>query len=203
MASASATAVEALEDLLRYFRLTQTSMNLTINKGPREIELAASAPREFSDIGAQVFEWGTAVLISTLRYLTKETVNPSLVSFTHYRSVGVTEFADFFRCDVRFGQGRDFMTIPDPLDTEIRSADPYLATVLSTICDDAVSKQRDVAVFDLRGRAEGIIVELLPHRTATSENVAKELALSTRTFARVSPKKARIFLTCWTNSGAL
>lgn len=183
--SASATAIEACEDLFRYFRLVQTSMNLTIKNDGREIILEAGSSMELREIGGQILEWGSAVLVSTLRYLTNAEINPGLVSFTHNRSADVEEFERFFGCEVRFGQSRHVMAIPaGSLDLPINSSDPYLLKVLRTVCDDALARRGGDATSALRERAEKVMAEMLPHGKATSANVAKELALSTRTFAR-------------------
>jgi AraC-like DNA-binding protein len=100
------------------------------------------------------------------------------------RSPGFSEFERFCGCPVEFGGSSDQLVLSNqslavPLITE----DMHLLDVLRPICDEA-AKQRETAPGSIRALVENEAQKLLPHGRAQRHNVAKKLAMSTRTLAR-------------------
>lgn len=182
--STSASAFEALENLQRYCRLMKSPIRWELEAGASQINLAASGPVLFSEIGAPIFEWGTANIVSALRYLTDNRVNPDKISFAHHRSEAVDEFEAFFKCEVLFGQSRRVLAFPSPLDCPIKSSDPYLLSIMRKVCEETLSKRRNSAQSPLCEKIEKLLIEFLPQGKATADAVARELAMSPRTLSR-------------------
>lgn len=182
--NASSTVYDAIENLFRYIKLVQFSP-AKITGNSAGILIKIETPSELEEVGNHLSEWNTAILISALRHLTRNSADPSLVTFTHPRSTAVDEFKKFFNCDVRFGQPHKVIEIPaQTLALPIDTSDPYLLRVMKAVCDEALANRDSPKHSPLRARVEKVTTELLPHGKATSSNVAKVLALSTRTFAR-------------------
>ena len=72
---------------------------------------------------------------------------------------------------------------PQSLAAPLITEDVYLLDALRPICDEA-AKQRETAAGSLRAAVENEAQKLLPHGQAHRHNVAKRLAMSTRTLAR-------------------
>ena len=72
---------------------------------------------------------------------------------------------------------------PQSLAAPLITEDVHLLDALRPICDEA-AKQRETATGSLRASVENEAQKLLPHGKAQRQNVAKRLAMSTRTLAR-------------------
>jgi AraC-like DNA-binding protein len=182
--AASATALDAIRNLVRYNRTVNSAEAISLEETARQVVIERNAVAGLKGFERHIVEWDDAVLIATLRDLTGVHIVPLSAAFDHQRTLSVDEFAKFFGCAVRFGANRHRLVFPrNVLDAPIRTADPYLLKLLKKFCEEALHR-RGAPSTPTRAKAEKALVELLPHGKATVGTVAKALAMSSRTLAR-------------------
>jgi len=130
----------------------------------------------------QIEFWITA-LIRTCRQLSGFRVVPERVRLVHHRTTG-TELTEIFGDNIEFGAPVDDVVFPASIrNARIVSADPYLNNLLVSYCEEALGhRKRRPGSF--QSTVENTIAPLLPHGKATAADVARQLGLSQRTFAR-------------------
>ena len=130
----------------------------------------------------QIEFWMTA-FVRLCRHLTGMRLLPSRVRFVHYRPQS-PEFAEFFGDDVEFGASSDEIVFPIGVrQTPVVGADPYLNDLLLSQCEEALSRKGKTRE-SFRTRVENAIAPLLPHGHARADEIARQLGMSPRTFAR-------------------
>jgi len=184
VASAAKDLGEAIELFARYLRIVNEAVRvkLTRQNGDLAVELhLVGVPRFRAGHNA---EFGVAVIVKSLREITGRTVHPTKITFVHMRSSGFREFERFCGCPVEFGGSSDELVFSNQsLATPLITEDVHLLDALRPICDEA-AQQRETAPGTLRALVENEAQKLLPHGRAQRHNVAKKLAMSTRTLAR-------------------
>ena len=184
VASAAKDLGDAIELFARYLRIVNEAVRVKLTRRNSDFVV------EFHFVGVPRFgawqntEFGIAVIVKSLREVTGRNVHPTKITFVHTRSSGFPEFERFCGCPVEFGGSSDRLVFSNrslalPLITE----DIHLLETLRPICDEA-AKQRETAPGTLRALVENEAQKLLPHGKARRHNVAKNLAMSTRTLAR-------------------
>jgi len=139
----------------------------------------------------QIEFWMTAT-VRMCRQLTGLRMLPNHVRFAHHRSTS-PELAEIFGDTIEFGSAVDEIVFSSSLrNAPIVSADPYLNRLLISYCEDAIS-HRVAKRSSFRSRVENAIAPLLPHGKATAEEVARQLGVSPRTFARRLSSEGRNF----------
>jgi AraC-like DNA-binding protein len=184
VASAAKDLGEAIVLFARYLRIVNEAVRIKLTRQDSDLVVEVclvGVPRFRAGHNA---EFGIAVLVKSLREITGRNVHPTKITFIHMRSSGFPEFERFCGCPVEFGGSSDQLVLSNqslavPLITE----DMHLLDVLRPICDEA-AKQRETAAGSIRALVENEAQKLLPHGRAQRHNVAKKLAMSTRTLAR-------------------
>jgi AraC-like DNA-binding protein len=184
VASAAKDLGEAIELFARYLRIVNEAVRvkLTRRNGDLVIELhLVGVPRFRAGHNA---ECGIAVIVKSLREITGRNVHPTKITFVHMRSSGFPEFERFCGCPVEFGGSSDELVFSSQsLAVPLMTEDTHLLDALRPICDEA-AQQRETAPGSVRALVESEVQKLLPHGRAQRHNVAKKLAMSTRTLAR-------------------
>ena len=130
----------------------------------------------------QIEFWITA-LVRTCRQLTGSRVVPERVRLVHHRTAGA-ELAEIFGDNIEFGASADDVIFPVSIrNSHVVSADPYLNNLLTSYCEEALA-HRKKGRGSFQSAVENTIAPLLPHGKATAADVARQLGLSQRTFAR-------------------
>ncbi|MGO9357332.1 MAG: AraC family transcriptional regulator ligand-binding domain-containing protein [Xanthobacteraceae bacterium] len=182
--AASETAHEALANLTRYMRIVNSAESFSIEQAASQVTIEGKPTPGIEGFGRHMFEYEDAVLIAALRALTGTQMAPVLMEFDHHRTSSIDEFERFFGCPVRFGSSSHRLTFSaKSLEAPFRTADPYLLKFIRTFCEEALQRRRTSST-PLRAQAEEAVAELLPKGQAKVGNVAKALAMSTRTFNR-------------------
>jgi AraC-like DNA-binding protein len=184
VASAAKDVGEAIELFARYLRIVNEAVRVKLTRQNSElaVELHVVGVPRFR--AGQNAEFGVAVIVKSLREITGRNIHPTKITFVHMRSSGFPEFDRFCGCPVEFGGSSDELIFSNqslavPLITE----DMHLLDTLQPICDEA-ARQRETTPGTLRALVENEAQKLLPHGRAQRRNVAKKLAMSTRTLAR-------------------
>jgi AraC-like DNA-binding protein len=129
-------------------------------------------------------EFFMTTVIRLCRQLTGHQLRPQGVTLTHLRTNVSDEIKKYFGRSVVFGGTVDRVAFANVLrHMPVRSADPYLNTLLLKYCDEA-RRDRASKSSPLRMSVENVIVPLLPHEKINSSKIAGILGLSRRTLAR-------------------
>jgi len=127
--------------------------------------------------------WVTAIL-RICRHLTGRHLVPDRVTFTHSRRSTVPEMVEFFGTQIEFDAKRDEIAFgAERGSLPIVSADPYLNKILIAYCEEALA-QRKKQAGSFQADVENAIVPVLPHGKAKAHEIARQLHMSRRTFAR-------------------
>jgi AraC-like DNA-binding protein len=131
----------------------------------------------------QIEFWLTSI-IRICRQLTGLHLLPSRVRLIHVRKRRCPEFAEFFGNDVQFGAATDEIAFEANVgDLPVVSADPYLNQLLVAYCEETIAK-RVGSRPSFRSNVENAVVPLLPHGKAVASEIARQLGVGQRTFAR-------------------
>jgi AraC-like DNA-binding protein len=94
------------------------------------------------------------------------------------------EFAKFFGDNIEFNAAADEMTFSKNIrQFSVVGADPHLNKLLISYCEEAIA-HRPKARGSFRSRVETAVAPLLPHGKAQASEIARQLGVSQRTFAR-------------------
>jgi AraC-like DNA-binding protein len=180
--ASSETLIDAMQRAVRYSTIVNEGVSQTCIDG-KHIGLA------FHYVGVsrhpdrhQIEFWITA-LVRTCRQLAGFRVVPERVRMTHHRTTGA-ELTEIFGDNIEFGAPVDDVIFPASIrNARVVSADPYLNNLLVSFCEEALGhRKRRPGSF--QSTVENTIAPLLPHGKATAADVARQLGLSQRTFAR-------------------
>ena len=189
----SPTVKHALKNLSRYRHVMSDALEINVDeldsKGTVRWWRRGLAPARCR----QYMEFGTTNLIRGLRAVTGRKVRPVRVTFAHARNARIREFERFFGCPVEFGRRANLIELSQTdLDVPIIDADKRLLDVLPGYCTEVLAKHRKRRP-SLIETVERLIVDRLSSDEARIDIVAKELAVSRRTFSRALAKLGTSF----------
>jgi AraC-like DNA-binding protein len=184
VASAAKDLGEAMALFARYCRIVNEGVRIKLTRQNNDlvVELCIVGVPRF--LAGQNAEFGIAVIVKGLREITGRNIHPTKITFVHTRNSDFPEFQRFCGCPVEFGGSSDELVFSNQsLSVPLITEDMHLLDALRPICDEA-AKQRETAPGSLRASVENEAQKLLPHGRAQRHNVARNLAMSTRTLAR-------------------
>jgi AraC-like DNA-binding protein len=181
--ASSGTFLEALQRGVRYTAIINEGMRPTCTVG-KEIRLAYHYVGISRHLDRHQIEFRMAALVRLFRQLTRTRLQPIRVRFTHHRNEVPADFAEVFGRNVEFSAAVDEITFKKKDgQLPLTSADPYLSGVLLDHCEQMLSRRRG-SQPTFHSRVENAVGPLLPRGKAQAGNVARELGVSSRTFAR-------------------
>jgi len=184
VASAAKDLGEAIALLARYCRIINEAIRVQMTRRSSDLLIEVHVVGVARFLAAQNAELAIAVILKSLRVITGRNVHPTKITLVHMRNSDFREFERFCGCPVEFGGSSDQLVFSnESLAVPLITEDMHLLDILRPICDEA-AKQRETAPGTLRALVETEAQKLLPHGRAQRHNVAKKLAMSTRTLAR-------------------
>jgi len=181
--ASSDTLEGALQRLARYSSMTNESLSLEYIAS-RDVRITLGYVGVARHLDRHQIEFCLAILIRLCRQLSGRRLVAKHVRLAHLRGSTPAEFTAFFNCDVKFGAAVDEVTFASTIKhIPVVSADPYLNKLLVANCEDAISR-RPKYRGQYRSDIENAIAPLLPHGRARVGDIARQLGLSRRTFAR-------------------
>jgi AraC-like DNA-binding protein len=184
VASAGKDLGEAMALFARYCRIVNEAVRVKLTRQDSELVTEISLVGVPRFRAAQNAEFGITVMVKSVREMTGRNIRPTKISFGHMRNSAFSEFERFCGCPVEFGGSGDQLVFSnESLAVPLITEDEHLLDTLRPICDEA-AKQRETAPESLRALVENEAQRLLPHGKARKPNVAKRLAMSTRTLSR-------------------
>src|SRR5215467_550712 len=181
--ASSRTLGDALQRLARYSAIHNEGVHITCRRG---VDLGMSF--EYVGVSRSLdrhqIEFFFTGLVRLCRQLTGRHLLPSRIRLVHRRAELPSELRAMFGCEIEFGSDVDEVTYPGPAgQLPVASSDPYLNSLLTKYCDEALSRRRaKSSVWQLR--AENAIAPLLPHGQARIAEVSQRLGVSPRTLGR-------------------
>ena len=181
--ASSQTIAEALSKAERYSRITNEGISLRFRaKNETAITLRYVDVERRSD-RQQIKFWLTSI-VRLNRVLTNRRLVPSRVRVAHHRAATPAEVRSFLGCEIEYGSDVDEVAFPEAVRLmPVVSADHHLNELLVTYCEEALAHRRPGSVT-LRSSVENAIAPVLPHGKARAEEIARQLGMSQRTFAR-------------------
>src|SRR4029078_5735564 len=180
--ASSEVLIDALQRAVRYSTIVNESVSQTCidSKG---IGLSFDYVGVSRHPDRHQIEFWIPALIRTCRQLTGFRVVPERIRLVHHRTTKA-ELAEIFCDHNECGASVDDVVFPASMrNAHVVSADPYLNNLLISYCEDTLA-HRTVKRGAFQSAVENAIAPLLPHGKATAADVARQLGLSQRTFAR-------------------
>jgi len=181
--ASSKTLGDALQRLARYSRIHNEGVHITYRDG-KDITLTFEYVGVSRLSDRHQMEFFVATVLRICRHLCGRALCPRSVSLKHRRTELPAALTRFFGCAVRFGSHNDRIAYPSAASRlPVVNSDSYLNSLMVDYCEQALSKRR------LRGggwrvKVENAIAPLLPHGSASVQEVAQRLGVSPRTLAR-------------------
>src|SRR5580704_4097768 len=184
VASAAKDLGEAIELFARYCRIVNEAIRVQLTQRSDDlvVELRLVGVPRFH--AAQNTEFAIAVIMNGLREIAGPYVHPTKITLAHVLNSDFAEFERFCGCPVEFGGSSDQLVFSnESLAAPLLTEDEHLLNALRPICDEA-AKVRETSPGSVRALVENEAQKLLPNGRARRRDVAKKLAMSTRTLAR-------------------
>jgi AraC-like DNA-binding protein len=180
--ASSEILIDALQRGVRYSTIVNEGVSQTCIDG-KNIGLSFDYVGVSRHPDRHQIEFWITVLIRICRQLTGFRITPERVRLVHHRTAKA-DLAEIFGDNIEFGATVDDVVFPASIrNSRIVSSDPYLNNLLISYCEEALAhRKRRRGSF--QSAVENAIAPLLPHGKATAADVARQLGLSQRTFAR-------------------
>jgi AraC-like DNA-binding protein len=180
--ASSKTLIEALQRAARYSSINNEGILQRCIDG-KSVGMSIHYVGVSRHLDQHQIEFWMTALLRTCRQLTGLRLRPERVRLTHRRPPN-TEFFEFFGDNVEFGATADDIMFSNSIrQSPVVGADPYLNNLLISYCEEAISRRpRKSGPF--QASVENAVVPLLPHGKARASEIASQLGLSERTFAR-------------------
>jgi len=132
-----------------------------------------------------------ALILSILRVNYQQSFAPVSVSFKHNNRVCLKRYSAFFRSPVIFNAPTSSLTLSlDIADQNLLSGNKELAALNDQIMNQYLS---DLDNSSLSKKVQSVIIEHLPSGNVTVENVAEQLAVSSRSLQRQLREEGQSF----------
>jgi AraC-like DNA-binding protein len=181
---ASGTMEQGFRNAIRYGAMNDTGARyalVTEGDGVRfEIESEDAQLR----VSRHASEFKMAFIVAGMRRWIDEGFRPVGLRFAHLRVSSCREVERFFGCPVEFGCAcTEMLLSPEQLALPVQGADPYLLSVLTRHADELMAA-RGPRQAAFRAKVERLALAALPRRVPTAGELAAELGVGERTFAR-------------------
>jgi AraC-like DNA-binding protein len=182
--ASSARLADGLLNGKRYCTIMNESVRMNVVQDDRTFAVAL----DYLDVDRQSdrhqIEFWLVTMVRICRQVTDTRMAPRYLRIRHRRHETPAEMRSFFGCDVEFGADRDEIVFPARVTSlPIVGRDNYLNDLLTLYAEGALAN-RPQERTSLRSAVERVLAELLPHARASAPNVARQLAISTRTLFR-------------------
>ena len=180
--ASSEILIDALQRAVRYSSIVNEGVSLRCIDG-KSIRISFHCVGVGRHLDRHQIESFMTVILRVCRHLTGLRLRPDRVRLMHHRARN-PEFAEFFGDNIEFDAAADDITFSSNIrQLPVVSADSYLNNLMISYCEEAISHRRKTR-GSFRSRVENAVVPLLPHGKARASEIAHQLGVSQRTFAR-------------------
>ena len=129
-------------------------------------------------------EFWLVTLVRICRQVTNHRLSPLQLKTKHFRNGTPAELRAFFGVDIEFGANADEICFPQPTALlSVVGRDEHLNELLRRYAEEALAR-KPREPLTVCSKAEDIVWKLLPHGRVTASEVARRLAMSSRTLSR-------------------
>jgi AraC-like DNA-binding protein len=129
-------------------------------------------------------EFWLVTLVRICRQVTNRRLAPLQLKTRHFRNGTPAELRAFFGVDIEFGADADEICFPQPIALlSVVGRDEHLNELLRHYAEEALAR-KPREPLTLCSKVEDIVWKLLPHGRVTASEVARRLAMSSRTLSR-------------------
>jgi AraC-like DNA-binding protein len=179
----------------RYCAIMNEGVRLQIRQNDQTVSITLDYVGIDRQSDRHQIEFWLVTMVRICRQVTDTRLALRHLRIRHWRDETPAEFKSFFGCDVEFGADRDEIILPaSAASLPIVGRDNYLNDLLRQYAEAALaSRPKERAAVRLA--VERVLPQLLPHARASISNVAKQLAMSTRTLSRKLHEEGVMFTT--------
>ncbi|HEY2774279.1 MAG TPA: AraC family transcriptional regulator [Candidatus Binatia bacterium] len=179
---ASANLRTALERLVRYHAVLNTSVKLRLEHAENRTHLYCSTLRCDDAVRRVIEEGRAAVVVDLCRSSLSETVNPAQVTFTYPRPDDCSALDGFFHSSFVFAAEEWRLSFhAEDTTRPFLASNRELARSNDHVLDEMLKRLQE---DDLVSRVKRAVIDELPSGTPSEESIAKSLALSGRSLQR-------------------
>lgn len=181
---ASNTLLEALERLVRYFRMLVTAGDIVLEDQGERIKLLLKLPemRPGVEPAPASIDVALAMFIQMCRLTRDATFSPLAVEFQHSAPKNIGTFCEFFSIEPLFSASQNCLYFAsEDLLKSLPLANPELARINDQVVSDYLQRYE---VEGLVPRVRASIIECLPLGTPSQDDIARSLCQSSRTLQR-------------------
>ncbi|MBW1840590.1 MAG: AraC family transcriptional regulator [Deltaproteobacteria bacterium] len=189
---ASITLRRALKRLVRYSRIVSEGFVAGLEETRKGLTLTIQLKPTYAEIPA-ASDATLAILVHMCRLNYGEGLAPAEVTFAHAEQRCAEQYHAYFRSPVKFGAGRDSITLPvAAVDRRLPSGNLHLAELNDQLI---VKYLENLDSSDIVQRVKGAIIETLSSGAVSDEKIATTLHLSVRNLQRKLQRAGTTFRT--------
>lgn len=175
---------DALRNASRYSQIMNEGIRLRFEERGRSATIAI----EYIDVDRQSdrhqIEFWLVTLVRLCRQVTDTRIAPIRLKLRHMRHDVSADLKRFFGTHVEFGADADEIILSSTMiSLPLAGRDGHLNDLLRRYADEALVR-RAPRQSTLRAKVEAVLPELLPHGKGVASEVARRLAVSSRTLSR-------------------
>ena len=179
----SATLGDALENLVRYFRVSTDGLEFDLERDRNHVVMVSRIVDPFVSQANQDVDCALGLLYRFSQLITGRNIALDWVDFRHAEPAEAPTVARIFGAPVRYLQDRNAIAFaPRFLDLPITGADSELLKILKHHCQLILGARPEKE--DLTYEVRRLITNLLPSGQPRMDTVAREFGMSARTLSR-------------------
>lgn len=179
---ASRSLEEALDRLVRYFRILITGERLVLEKSADGHLLTIETPPAYPRAPDMLYDLMMAAVVHMCRLSAGDDFCPTAVMLRRSAPSCADQYTEFFRATVEFEAGQDALLMPSgPLIAELPTANIDIATASEQIVEQYLA---DIDRTEIAVQVSAKLVTMLPSGKVTEQAVADELFMSSRSLQR-------------------
>lgn len=183
-ALASGTLGQGLRNAVRYGAMNDTGARYALLIEGETARFQIESEDAHLRSSRQANEFKVAFIFAAMRRWLDDSFRPVCLRFSHVRASERREVERLFGCPVEFGcDATEMLLRTEQLALPVRGADPYLLGVLTRHADEFMA-ERAPRRDSFRARVERLALQALPRSVPTARQIAGQLGVGERTFAR-------------------
>jgi AraC-like DNA-binding protein len=179
---ASSTLYEGLQRIVRYSRIANTSLKITLKESSNQIRLTADVDTHGAKRAPEGIDATLAFIVSLCRFITHRHFAPLQVCFRHAANEHADQYVQFFCAPVFFSRTSDAIYLDARAAREaVLAGNEELAKETDRIAERYLATLEPSSVQD---KVRSILLTLMPSGTADQRTVARSMNRSVSSLQR-------------------
>lgn len=185
IAANSETLRDAVEGAAKFYHLADPTTRFEVQDDATGARVRVSSTLSVLQANERYQEFLVFGTLARVQSITRRDTRPERVVFRHRALGALRDYERIAGCAVQFeGAFNGVLFQEGALDLRLGTHDPDLVAHLTDLAEAQLHEQETRRGGLLRGRVERMLVEALPERFLTAEEIAEELAINRRTLTR-------------------